>query len=273
MTREGEPWDGGGEEPYLARAVDRAKDQSYMLAAVPPTLLARLEFPLGDMTKAETRSAAREAGLAAAEQPESQEVCFALEGYRAFLEEQGVEPLPGPIVDRRGRVLGEHDGHWRFTIGQRRGLGVSSDAPLYVVERRAAANEVVVGGADELPVSEVVVRDVADRGISADVGPVADDLSVQLRYRSAAVPVAAIEPLVRDDASPAGATNTAGVLLVRLAAPFAAPAPGQTAVFYRGDTAVGTGVIAGTPSASIRPPLEPVGERHPAAKGEYDSVS
>ena len=275
VTREGKPWDGAGEEPFLARAVDGVKDQSYMLAAVPPALLARLEFPLGDMTKAETRSAAREAGLAAAGQPESQEVCFALEGYRAFLEERGVEPRLGPVVDRRGRVLGEHDGHWRFTIGQRRGLGVSSDAPLYVVERRAAANEVVVGGADELPVPEVVVRDVADRGISAEVRPASNDhagLSVQLRYRSAAVSVAAVEPLALD-VPPSGATHAAGALLVRLAAPFAAPAPGQAAVFYRGDIVVGLGVIAGEPPAPGCRPVEPVGGRRSAPKGEYDNVS
>lgn len=236
-------------ETYLARAVDRAKDQSYMLSAVPPAVLERLEFPLGGLTKPEVRAAARAAGLAMAEQPESQEVCFALEGYRAFLEERGVTPRPGPIVDRRGRVLGGHDGQWRFTIGQRRGLGVASDAPLYVVERRAAANEVVVGGADELSTDEVVVREVVDRGIAGG-----DDLTVQLRYRSAATSVAAVE---------AGA---AGTLLVRLGVPFSAPAPGQAAVFYRGDVVVGAGVIDGRS-------LDARGARPPGCRGEYDSVS
>jgi tRNA-specific 2-thiouridylase len=234
---------------YLARAADRAKDQSYMLSAVPSAVLARLEFPLGGLTKPEVRAAAREAGLAMAEQPESQEVCFALEGYRGFLEERGVASRPGPIVDRRGRVLGEHDGHWRFTIGQRRGLGISSDAPLYVVERRAAANEVVVGGADELSTDEVVVREVVDRDIAGN-----DDLTVQLRYRSAAVPVATVEP------------GAAGELLVRLAAPFSAPAPGQTAVFYRGDVVVGVGVIDGRSRGAGS-------ARSAECRGEYDSVS
>ena len=276
VTRDGEPWSTGtrGEsdgQPYLARPVDRAKDQSYMLAAVPPALLARLEFPLGELRKPEVRAAARQAGLAAAEQPESQEVCFALEGYQDFLEQRGVEPRPGPIVDRQGRVLGEHAGHWRFTIGQRRGLGVSSDEPLYVVERRTAANEVIVGGADELPTSEVVVRDVLDRGIGADAGGAgapgssatvtpAGDLTVQLRYRSAAVPVAAAERQA------AGEPRAAGELLVRLAAPFAAPAPGQTAVFYRGDTVVGAGVIDRQPRGALS-------ARPPACRGEYDTVS
>jgi tRNA-specific 2-thiouridylase len=234
---------------YLARAVDRAKDQSYMLSAVPPAVLERLEFPLGGLTKPEVRALAREAGLSMAEQPESQEVCFALEGYRAFLEERGVAPRPGPIVDRGGRVLGEHDGQWRFTIGQRRGLRVSGDAPLYVVERRPAANEVVVGGAEQLATDEVILREVVDRGITGG-----GDLTVQLRYRSAAASVATVEP------------GAAGELLVRLAAPFAAPAPGQTAVFYRGGVVVGAGVIDGR-SWGAR------GARSAERRGEYDSVS
>lgn len=252
VTRDGELWgdgtEGRSDDPFLARAVDRAKDQSYMLAAVPAALLARLEFPLGGFTKPEVRAAAREAGLAAADEPESQEVCFALEGYRAFLEERGVKARRGPIVDRRGHVLGEHEGHWRFTIGQRRGLGVSGDAPLYVLERRAATNEIVVGAAADLDADAVVVRDVYDRGIGVD----AHALTVQLRYRSAAVPVADVQPL-----SGAAETAGSGELLVRLAAPFAAPAPGQIAVFYRGETVVGAGVIA----ASAVP------------EWEYDTVS
>ncbi len=151
-------------------------------------------------------------------------------------------------------MLGEHDGHWRFTIGQRRGLGVSSDAPLYVVERRAAANEVVVGGADDLPVSEIVVRDVADRGISAEVGPARTMETTSPCSSAIAPPPCPSPPSSRSRRTchrPARA-HAAGALLVRLAAPFAAPAPGQTAVFYRGDIVVGVGVIAGAPAASVR---------------------
>ncbi len=213
--------------PFLARAADRAKDQSYMLAAVPPGLLARLVFPLGEATKDEIRAEARGAGLAVADRPESQEVCFAPDGYRGFLEARGVRPRRGVIVARDGRVLGEHEGHWRFTIGQRRGVGVAAEAPLYVLERRAATNEVVVGAVADLETTEVVVRDVLDRGIRDG------DLTAQLRYRSPAVPVAEVVPL----AAPAGA------LLVRLATPFSAPAPGQAAVFYRGDRVVGAGLV------------------------------
>ena len=214
-------------EPYVARAADRAKDQSYMLWAVTPQVLARLEFPLGESTKAETRAAAEVAGLPVAGEPESQEVCFAVDGYRRFLDERGLEPRSGAIVDRDGVVLGTHQGQWRYTIGQRRGLGVSSTEPLFVLARRAAENEVVVGRRDELNVFEVTVRDLVDRGLGDG-----DGLLVQLRYRSPAVPVAALERL------------GTGRVLVRLAEPFAGAAPGQSAVFYRDAVVVAGGVLS-----------------------------
>ena len=124
-------------------------------------------------------------------------------------------------------MLGTHRGHWRYTIGQRRGLGVSSTEPLFVLARRAAENEVVVGRRDELEVREVTVRDLVDRGLGDG-----DGLRVQLRYRSPAVPVAALERL--------GAER----VLVRLGEAFAGAAPGQSAVFYRDDVVVGGGVLA-----------------------------
>lgn len=214
-------------EPYVARAADRRKDQSYMLWAVPPEVLARLRFPLGELAKDQVREAAAEAGLEVADEPESQEVCFAVEGYRRFLEERGVEPAEGAVVDAEGRVLGTHRGHWRFTVGQRRGIGVSGTEPLYVLERRAAANEVVVGGRDALAVRTVRVADVVDRGLGDGAG-----LEVQLRYRSAAVPVAALR---RRD----------GGVEAELREPFSGLAPGQAAVFYRDGVVVGGGRIAG----------------------------
>jgi tRNA-specific 2-thiouridylase len=214
-------------EPFVARAADRGKDQSYMLWAVPPEVLGRLEFPLGELTKTEARRVAAEAGLEVADEPESQEVCFAVEGYRSFLEGRGVEPASGEVVDADGRVLGRHDGHWRFTVGQRRGIGVSAAEPLYVLERRAAENEVVVGGRDLLDVRSLRLRDVMDRGLGDGA-----DLEVQLRYRSAALPVAALR-------------RTGGCLEIELREPFSALAPGQAAVFYRDDVVVGGGRIVG----------------------------
>jgi tRNA-specific 2-thiouridylase len=135
--------------------------------------------------------------------------------------------VSGAIVDTEGAVLGEHRGHWRFTVGQRRGLGVSAPEPLYVVERRAAANEVVVGGREQLEVRSLRVCDVVDRGLGDGSG-----LEVQLRYRSAPVSVAAVEWRGRE-------------LEVGLRESFAGLAPGQAAVFYRDDVVVGGGRVAG----------------------------
>ena len=212
-------------EPFVARAADRGKDQSYMLWRVPPATLARLRFPLGGLTKDEVRALAAAAGLAVAGEPESQEVCFAPDGYRAFLRRRGAPSRPGRVVDREGRPRGEHAGHWLFTIGQRRGLGVSAAEPLYVLERRAATNEVVVGPREALLRREVVLGEVVDRGLGE--GP----LEVQLRYRSPAVAVADLAPL------------PGGRLRVVLGEPFAGVAPGQSAVFYRDDVVVGGGVV------------------------------
>jgi tRNA-specific 2-thiouridylase len=234
-----------GGRPYVGRAADRAKDQSYMLWTLGEETLERLELPLCGATKDEIRAAARRAGLAAADQEESQEVCFAPEGYRRFLASRGVEPRKGRFSDRHGRTLGEHDGHWNFTIGQRRGIEVP-DGPWYVLSRRAATNEVVIGRATELSARRVLVRDVVDRGIgeqrSASPAVVTGGLEatpdghertlvVQLRYRSPAVLVSTLE------------RQGDGRLLVGLETAFAAPAPGQSAVFYRGVRVVGGGVL------------------------------
>ena len=138
VRRDGQSW--------VARAADRTKDQSYMLWAVPPEVLARLEFPLGELTKREVREAAAAAGLEAADEPESQEVCFAPAGYQVFLQGRGVAPVAGAIVDEAGAVLGRHEGHWRFTVGQRRGLEIGGQPePLYVTGIDAAARRVLAG--------------------------------------------------------------------------------------------------------------------------------
>ena len=215
-------------EPFVARGRDRDKDQSYMLACVPSTTLARLEFPLGARRKAEVRALASKACLAVADEPESQEVCFAPRGYHAFLEGRGVAPRQGDVVTRQGTVVGRHAGHWRFTIGQRRGLGLVAPEPLYVLQRRAATNEVVVGPRSELAAAAVELRELGDR----DLGE-GDDLAVQLRYKAEAVAVRRLRRLAGDRAQ------------VFLERPFLGVAPGQAAVFYRDDVVVGAGVIVG----------------------------
>jgi tRNA-uridine 2-sulfurtransferase len=140
-----------------------------------------------------------------------------------------------------GAVLGRHDGQWRYTIGQRRGLGIAGEEPLYVLERRASSNEVVVGPRAALRTSTVAVREVDDRGVGD-----ARELSVQLRYRSEAVRVAALERTASD------------AVRLTLAEPFEAVAPGQSAVFYDNDTLVGGGIIIGQGTCdSLRPVLGP----------------
>ncbi len=211
----------------VARAADPGKDQSYMLATVEPTLLERVAFPLGGQTKARTRAEAAAAGLDAARRVESQEACFlAGADYRVFLERQGLASERGPIVDEDGAVLGSHDGLWRFTPGQRRGVGVAADEPLYALRADAAQNALVVGPRRALACQhvEAVGRLYVD----------ARRAQAKLRYRSA--PVAAdVEP-------------TADGFRLALAEPAEAVAPGQVAVLYDDDAVVGAGVIA---SASL----------------------
>jgi len=227
---------GADGEPRVARGADRAKDQSYMLWRVPPETLERLLLPLGELSKAEVRALARRAGLPPADQVESQEVCFAPGDHRDFLLTRGAPRLRGEIVDRAGRVLGHHDGAWRFTVGQRRGLGLSGPAPAYVVAIDAADNRVVVGAADELATDAVELRELADRGLGDG-----DGLQVQLRYKAGAVGVHRLRRLAADRA------------VVELAASFSGVAPGQSAVFYRNDIVVGGGILTGGAVESRRP--------------------
>lgn len=208
----------------IARGRDREKDQSYMLAGLDPGVLGRLWFPLGDQTKAETRAEAARAGLEAAGRPESQEACFlGGDDYRAFLERHGLAPRPGPIVDERGARLGGHLGVWRYTPGQRRGLGVGGGRPLYVIRTDPAANAVVVG-----PREALARRRVAARGrLHVPV----EEVEAKLRYRSPAVP-ARVEPVGRG-------------FRLHLAEPAYGVARGQTAVLYEGEAVVGWGVVTG----------------------------
>lgn len=215
-------------EPFVARARHARKDQSYMLWRVAPNTIAHLEFPLGELTKEEVRRLAEAGGLPVAHQPESQDVCFATAGYRQFLSKRGVVSQPGAVVDSTGRVLGRHDGQWAFTVGQRRGLRLAAPEPLYVLERRGAANEVVVGPHRELMVERFVIRELTDRGLGEGAG-----LLVQSRYKSAAAGVRSVRRL------------GGGRAKVCLAELIEAPAPGQSAVFYDQDVVVGGGVVDG----------------------------
>ncbi len=221
--------DGAG--ALLTTAADPAKDQTYMLAGLPQAALARLRFPLGGLAKSEVRAIARDAGLAVADKAESQDLCFlAGVGKAGFLARHGgLGDREGEVVDGVGAVVGRHSGHHRFTVGQRRGLGIAAPEPLYVVATDAVANRVVVGAAAELETRRVRIRDAVLHRSGARVG------AVKLRYRS--LPLAcrvgtAAEPGVHER------------LELELEAPATAAAPGQTAVLCDGDLVVGHGTIA-----------------------------
>jgi tRNA-specific 2-thiouridylase len=217
--------DGSG-RALVGRAHDAAKDQSYMLAMIDAGHRERLRFPLGGLRKEAVRAMARAAGLPAADAVESQEVCFVGEGgHLPFLERAGLPAAPGPIEDREGRLLGAHRGHWRFTVGQRRGIGLASPAPLYVLATDAARNAVIVGPREDLAAHEIRIEDAA---LHADPGDA--PLEVRVRYRG--------RPLRGT------ARADAGGLRVALAEPADGLAPGQTAALYRDGRLVAAGTIA-----------------------------
>jgi tRNA-uridine 2-sulfurtransferase len=218
-----------GEGPLLAAANDEAKDQTYMLSAVRPETLARLRFPLADLTKPRVRELAAEAHLPVASKAESQDLCFlAGEGKRSFLARHGgLDDRPGEIVDDRGRVLGRHRGFHNFTVGQRRGIGLGGGDPLYVLGTDARSNRVVVGSRDDLARRRVRVRNAQLRRPGDRVD------RVKLRYRS--------RPIDCEVSAPAGSHAE---LWLELAEPAYGVAPGQTACLMDGEIVVGHATIA-----------------------------
>jgi len=220
----------------LLRGRDARKDQSYFLWELSQEQLSRSLFPLGEMTKEEVREVARRHGLYVAEKRESQEICFVPDGDYAgfidrYLEAEGREmerPARGEIVDTEGRVVGEHEGVHRFTVGQRRGLGVSRQLPLYVVRVEPESNRVVVGHDEELLRQEFTAAGVNWVAFEEPAEPVRADVRVRYRHKEAP---ATITPL------------GGGRARVRFDEPQRAVTPGQAAVFYRGEEVVGGGWI------------------------------
>jgi len=212
----------------LRAAVDGAKDQSYMLAALARASLARLRFPLGELTKPEVRALAAREGLPVAAKADSQDLCFlAGTGKAAFLARHGgLSDRPGELLDGSGRAVGRHRGHHHFTVGQRRGIGVGAAEPLYVLATDARANTVTVGPRAALATRRVPVRGAVLHRESAAVD------AVKLRYRSRPVPCRVAEA--------AGG----GRLELELGEAVDGAAPGQTACLLAGDVVVGHGTIA-----------------------------
>jgi tRNA-specific 2-thiouridylase len=215
----------------LLRALDDEKDQSYMLHMLQQADLARLMFPLGEYTKLEVRAMAADRGLASADRPESQDICFVPGGdYRNLLREERADSLrPGPIVDLAGRELGRHQGLPLYTIGQRRGLGIAANQPLYVTALDAARNAVFVGPQEAL---DRHTQDATQVTFDSSEWPEAP-FDCQAQIRSHAAPIdARVTP------------GAAGHIHVEFARPQRAVSPGQAVVLYDGDLVLGGGRIS-----------------------------
>jgi len=220
----------------LKRAADLTKDQTYFLFGLTQEQLSRTMFPLGEMTKAEVRKLAHQYGLAISEKPDSQEICFVPGGdYKNFLDaylaEQG-ESLPdtaGELVTTDGEVIGEHSGIHNFTVGQRKGLGVATGTPLYVIRIKGEARQVVVGKQEGLYTRTVRVRDVNLIAVDRLTEPI--QVTVKIRHKH----VGAGASVEKTDVNE---------VLVTFDEPQRAITPGQAAVFYDRDIVVGGGWIA-----------------------------
>jgi len=217
-------------EASLLTGVDPDKDQSYALYMLGPRELERTLLPIGEQTKPETRRLAEYYGLSTANKPESQDVCFIPDGdYRAFVKRRAPGAVaPGPIVTAEGEQLGRHNGVAFYTVGQRKGLGLSSPRPLYVLGVDAPTNTVVVGDLDQLRSRELTLQDVSftdGRTLDAPV-----DAEVKLRYRGVGVP-ATLTPV---------GPNEVGLTLHATGS----IAPGQAVVFYSGERVLGGGKVA-----------------------------
>jgi tRNA-specific 2-thiouridylase len=219
----------------LKRPADHSKDQTYFLFGLTQEQLSRTMFPLGNLTKPEVRDLARKHGLASAEKPDSQEICFVPGGdYKnfidAYLAEQG-ESLPdtaGELVTTGGRAIGVHSGIHNFTVGQRKGLGVATGSPLYVLQIKGDTHEVVVGGGENLYSNVLRVHRINLISVNDLHAPIRVTVKIRHRHEAAA---AIIEKSGADE------------ILVSFEQPQRAITPGQAAVFYDGDVVVGGGWI------------------------------
>lgn len=229
IDREGDRW-------LLRKAADPGKDQSYVLCALTQEQLAFLRLPLGEIKKDRVRALAEEAGLSSARKPDSQDLCFAPDGdYAAFLERfTGRKSPPGDFVDREGNVLGRHRGLIRYTVGQRKGLGLSFPEPRYVCAKCAEDNTVVLGSREELFFRECTAEDF--NCIAWDELPGEIRCKVKTRYRQREQ-TAFVRP------------EGAGRVRIRFETPLRAVECGQTAVLYDGDTVLGGGTICETRKA------------------------
>ena len=220
------------EPPLLKKAKDKYKDQSYFLYRLKQKQLRHILFPLGGYTKTRVRAMAAEFGLPVKDKPGSQEICFIPDDdYREFLRQvlrsKGLKIQPGPIVDINAKVLGEHKGIPFYTIGQREGLGIAAGYPIYIIRMDSQKNTIVVGRKEEVFSSGLIAGDLSFTGeaVKREVA-----LRVKIRYN---------HPEVSSKITPLDG----GKVKVIFSKPQFAVTPGQSAVFYRGNTVVGGGII------------------------------
>ncbi|MFQ5943502.1 MAG: tRNA 2-thiouridine(34) synthase MnmA [Anaerolineales bacterium] len=213
---------------HLYRARDRRKDQSYVLSVLGQKQLNQTMFPLGQLKKEKVREIARDLGFVTADRPESQDLCFlGGDDYRTFLSEY-LEPTPGAIMDGHGNSLATHEGLSNFTIGQRKGIGISGPEPLYVIDKDMEHNSLIVGPRADLGRIQFALGDV--NWVRGSPPPVAARLTVQVRYRAPSVS--------------AQLTSFQDHAMVQLEEPLTNIAPGQAAVFYQEDECLGGGIIS-----------------------------
>jgi tRNA-specific 2-thiouridylase len=233
-------YDAEGDRYRLYRGKNHWKDQSYFLWELTQDQLSRAYFPLGDMLKSEVRDIAREADLAIADKKESQEICFVPDGkYSEFidryLEHEGREdelPEGGEIVNSKGEKIGEHAGIHRYTIGQRRGLGIAHEKPLYVTQIERLKNQIIVGEADELESLEFIAKGVNWVAFDEPAEPVRAEVKVRYRHEPSSATIYALPD------------NRARIVFDE---PQRAITPGQATIFYNGEEVVGGGwIIRGT---------------------------
>jgi tRNA-specific 2-thiouridylase len=215
---------------HLLKGCDVAKDQSYVLYTLTQERLAKVLFPVGDYTKEEIRRIAEARRLPVFNRPDSQDLCFLGQGdYRAFLQRRAPHVVqPGPIVNNQGQQLGEHQGLAFYTIGQRKGLGISAAQPLYVLRMEPASNSLIVGPLEELGQQGLVAREVNYLSGRPPTGPV--PVTAKIRYKATEVE-ALLEPLPGNRAH------------LSFAQPLRDITPGQAVVFFQSGQVLGGGII------------------------------